>query len=365
MKKTFNKDNWKEFEIEKYFEVKGTKTTKKENISPGKFAYITTKNTFNGWESSAHDYSEKGKVITIDSATDGASFYQEKNFFASDHVEKIYPKDKELNHYIAFFLIAILNFNNQEKYSYGRKRNQGNIKREKMLLPADALGNPDWQWMEDYVKEIFNEVKVEVIQALELDTEREREREEINSTCFNPSEWKEFFLGNEKYFCLSKAKNPLILSKYEEQYLSSKQANTVPVISATSQNNGLVGFIEQIKAEKENGKTITIVKDGVHCATAFYQPFDFYANSHIFILQVNKKNELDKFSAFFLCLLIGLEKFRYSFGRALTIKDATKTKIFLPVNKSGEINWEYMEKIVKTFYKGVVNNFKKELGLIF
>jgi len=111
-------------------------------------------------------------------------------------------------------------------------------------------------------------------------------------------------LGNEKYFCLSKAKNPLILSKYEEQYLSSKQANTVPVISATSQNNGLVGFIEQIKAEKENGKTITIVKDGVHCATAFYQPFDFYANSHIFILQVNKKNELDQFSAFFLCLLI-------------------------------------------------------------
>src|SRR6266487_3296846 len=142
MKKTFNKDNWREFEIGKYFEVKGTKTTKKENILPGKFAYITTKNTFNGWENSAHDYSEKGKVITIDSATDGASFYQEKNFFASDHVEKIYPKDKELNHYIAFFLIAILNFNNQEKYSYGRKRNQGNIKREKMLLPADALGNP-------------------------------------------------------------------------------------------------------------------------------------------------------------------------------------------------------------------------------
>jgi len=31
--------------------------------------------------------------------------------------------------------------------------------------------------MEDYAKEIFNEVKVEVIQALELDTERERERE--------------------------------------------------------------------------------------------------------------------------------------------------------------------------------------------
>jgi hypothetical protein len=69
--------------------VSGTKTTKKENISSGKFSYITTRNTFNGWEGSSNMSTEKGNVITIDSATNGASFYQDKDFVASDHVEKI------------------------------------------------------------------------------------------------------------------------------------------------------------------------------------------------------------------------------------------------------------------------------------
>jgi hypothetical protein len=59
-------------------------------------------------------------------------------------VEKIYPKNKELNHFIAFFLIAILNFN-QKKYSYGRKRNLKNIRNEKLLLPINEQKNPDWQ----------------------------------------------------------------------------------------------------------------------------------------------------------------------------------------------------------------------------
>jgi len=118
-----------------------------------------------------------------------------------------------------------------------------------------------------------------------------------------------------------------------------KSTNAVSVISATSRNNGLIGFINPIsKKERESGKVITIVKDGVYCATSFYQPFDFYANSHIFVLQVKKKNHLDQFSAFFLCLLIELEKFRYSFGRALTKRDTMKTKIFLPVDLNGEVD---------------------------
>jgi hypothetical protein len=56
---------------------------------PGEFAYVTTKNTSNGYECSSSECTEKGNIISIDSATNGACFYQEKNFVASDHVEKI------------------------------------------------------------------------------------------------------------------------------------------------------------------------------------------------------------------------------------------------------------------------------------
>ena len=117
---------------------------------PGKFAYITTKNTFNGHESSSSKWTEKGNVISIDSATDGACFYQEKNFVASDHVEKIWPKDKEPNKHNALFLTTILNFE-KHKYSYGRKRNLENIQKEKLLLPS-RQNNFDWDYMESFIK---------------------------------------------------------------------------------------------------------------------------------------------------------------------------------------------------------------------
>ena len=145
-----NLDNWKEFQLSDYFHASGTKTTKKESILPGKFVYITTKNTFNGYESSSNEWTEKGNVISIDSATDGACFYQEKNFVASDHVEKIWPKNKELNEHDALFLTTILNFE-KHKYSYGRKRNLENIQKEKLLLPS-RQNNFDWDYMKNFMK---------------------------------------------------------------------------------------------------------------------------------------------------------------------------------------------------------------------
>jgi len=132
---------------------------------PGNFAYITTKNTFNGYESSSNKWTEQGNVISVDSATDGACFYQEKIFVASDHVEKIWPKNKELNKYDALFLTTILNFESI-KYSYGRKRNLENIRKEKILLP-NRQDNFDWECMEITIKQKWGEIAIKFKKELE------------------------------------------------------------------------------------------------------------------------------------------------------------------------------------------------------
>jgi hypothetical protein len=46
--------------------------------------------------------------------------------------------------------------------------------------------------------------------------------------------------------------------------------------------------------------------------------------------------EMNDFLAFFLCSIVNLEKFRYSFGRAWILKDVLKTKILLPQDRKGE-----------------------------
>jgi len=59
----------------------------------------------------------------------------------------------EMNSYTALFLQTIINLE-QFRYSYGRKFNQTRIKSTKIKLPVNAQNQPDWQFMEDYIKSL-------------------------------------------------------------------------------------------------------------------------------------------------------------------------------------------------------------------
>jgi hypothetical protein len=148
--------NWKFFEIEKdLFVVKGSKTTDKKVLEKkgiGSFPYITTKATNNGVSEFYNFSTEEGNVITIDSAVCGFASYQEKEFSASDHVEKLIPKFN-LNLYIGLFITSLLNLE-KFRYNYGIKCNHERIKKTKIKLPVDNNGNPDWKFMENYIKSL-------------------------------------------------------------------------------------------------------------------------------------------------------------------------------------------------------------------
>lgn len=152
---TLNKNNWDSFLISELFDVCGTKTTSVEDLNSyghGEFPYVTTQSSNNGINGYYNYFTENGNVLVIDSAVVGYCSYQEKNFSASDHVEKLIPKFK-LNKYIALFLVTIIN-NENYKYSYGRKFNQTKIKNTVIHLPVTDLGKPDWNYMEQYIKSL-------------------------------------------------------------------------------------------------------------------------------------------------------------------------------------------------------------------
>ena len=147
-----NTSKWKYFRLTKLFDIKGSKTTpllELEEYGPGKYPYVTTQATNNGVEGFYNYYTEKGNVLTIDSAVIGYTAYQPLPFSASDHVEKLIPKFK-MNKYIAMFLVTILNLE-QYRYNYGRKSSQSRIKRIKIKLPTKN-GEPDFEFMEEYIK---------------------------------------------------------------------------------------------------------------------------------------------------------------------------------------------------------------------
>jgi len=150
-----NVEKWKSFKIDEIFSIKGSKTTsiiELEEYGKGIYPYVTTQASNNGTESFYNFFTEDKNVLTIDSAVIGYCSYQPEKFSASDHVEKLIPKFK-MNKYIALFLVTILNLENY-RYNYGRKASQSRMKNTYIKLPVDNNNNPDYDFMENYIKSL-------------------------------------------------------------------------------------------------------------------------------------------------------------------------------------------------------------------
>lgn len=149
-----NTKNWYEFNLIDLFDITGTTTTPKTKLdldTGGNFPYITTAAYNNGVVGYSNLYTEEGNVLTVDSAVIGTCLYQEYNFTASDHVEKLVPKFK-LTKKIGLYLSTIINANGRLlNYAYNEKRSQTSLKKEKIYLPIKSNRKPDWKYMEKYI----------------------------------------------------------------------------------------------------------------------------------------------------------------------------------------------------------------------
>ncbi len=97
----------------------------------------------------------EGNVVTTEKVG-CTSFYQPKPFCATSDVNIITCKRHKINPYIGLFLASVIDFNENFRWTYGRQCRVGDTKAIRIKLPAtkNAQGEyePDWQWMEDYIK---------------------------------------------------------------------------------------------------------------------------------------------------------------------------------------------------------------------
>ncbi|MBR2106611.1 MAG: N-6 DNA methylase, partial [Treponema sp.] len=151
---------WKEFRIGDLFEVTGSVTTKPQNlIENGFIPRITCSATNNALDDFYQNKAtEKGGVLTVDSATIGYVSYQSHDFIATDHVEKITNKDNSyISRFIGLFEKQCIDKATISKYGYGYKFAQERIKNQKILFPVLENGEPDFDFMENYIHELEQE----------------------------------------------------------------------------------------------------------------------------------------------------------------------------------------------------------------
>jgi hypothetical protein len=82
----------------------------------------------------------------------GEAFYQPIPYFALDTENILYPKFK-LNKEIGLFLVTIIR-KEKDKFNYGRKWNLERMKQSTIKLPTTPSGEPDFEFMENYIKSL-------------------------------------------------------------------------------------------------------------------------------------------------------------------------------------------------------------------
>lgn len=152
-----NIENWKEFNFYDVFKFKRGKRLVKLDQNDGEIAYISSTKENNGIDNyiSPPEYmTTYNNAMTINnSGSVGYVFYHNYDFVASDHCTVLRIKDKNiiLNEFLAIFLKPIIEAI-KPKYNFAREISDYRLNKEKIILPTDDKGKPDWNFMESYIK---------------------------------------------------------------------------------------------------------------------------------------------------------------------------------------------------------------------
>ncbi|WP_102401369.1 N-6 DNA methylase [Haloimpatiens massiliensis] len=119
----------------------------------------------------------------------------------------------------------------------------------------------------------------------------------------------------------------------------------IPLISTTTQNNGIVGLYE-IPDRNIFKNAITIACDGTPLTT-FYHPYKFTAKDNVIVFNLSNKIKLA--TVFYIIMEINRVKWRFSYGRKCYLNKVDKIKILLPCKNNKEIDDEYIERLMKSF----------------
>lgn len=153
---------WKKFKLIDLFELhlaKGDLQPKK--LENGDIPLVSAGMTNNGIvmkikEGDGKSEKFNSNVITIDMF--GKAFYQNKDFFAVSHgrVNILKPKFK-LNYYIGSFFVSVFDKKLIGDFSFSKMCSQGRLQNETILLPVNKKGMPDFELMENFIKQIEKE----------------------------------------------------------------------------------------------------------------------------------------------------------------------------------------------------------------
>lgn len=323
---------WAEFDIRAVFqEIRRGKRLKTADHIEGNIPYVSSSAMNNGVDAfignDGHIRKYENCITLANSGSVGTAFYHCYEFIASDHVTAL--QSSKLNKY-SYLFVATMVSRLQGKYSFNREINDLRINREKVLLPVDDDGQPDYTFMEQYIREREKQLIEQYI--AHIGTVQMPEGGGI--TPLQEKECKCFVVGDLFTLIPGKGKGANHLKKVKQDGVS--------YLGATNRNNAVLDFVKPIDGMVQKGNCIAFIRNGEgSMGYAVYKHEDFISTADI---TLGYAPFLNMYIGFFITTVADKVRGKYVYNYKRSDTRLKKELLLLPVNSEGQPDWHYMEQ---------------------
>lgn len=165
-----DKVEWKEFLLSDLFDFKRGNQNNMASTQEGNIPLVSAKKFDNGVKTFISDNGKtlfEGNILTLNNDGDGGvgiAYYQPSKAALDTHVTALIPKTN-LDKFVLLFISRSIT-EQREKFSHGYSLNNNRLLTQKIILPADKNGNPDFQYMSDFVKKLELDKVQEVLEYI-------------------------------------------------------------------------------------------------------------------------------------------------------------------------------------------------------
>lgn len=147
---------WKAFDLCEVFSISASVRLTKSDMTDGRRPFIGASDSNNGITSfvSNSNSSIDRNVLGVNyNGSVVENFYHPYEAIFSDDVKRLHLLNYEDNKYVLLFMKAVI-LKQKVKYQYGYKFNGERMTKQKIMLPVNDNDQPDYAFMEAYMKNI-------------------------------------------------------------------------------------------------------------------------------------------------------------------------------------------------------------------